>query len=167
MPADYSIILFPIFMICFGTVILCSGLWIPIGGPLAWVLEEIVIYSVGMIAGISLLVAGILCCRYYRRDKYLNLVDNKIKIRTNYFCRFVEKVYNKEDIIKSELKYDEKKDSEDGSITYNYTISIITKEDNQIDIFRLREINKIDNMDGLNSLVNYLNYYIQNKREMY
>ena len=165
MPADYSIILFPIFMICFGTVILCSGLWIPIGGPLAWVLEEIVIYSVGMIAGISLLVAGILCCRYYRRDKYLNLVDNKIKIRTNYFCRFVEKVYNKEDIIKSELKYNEYENFE-GPKTYNYTISIITKEGNQIDIFKLSEGFKIDNMDGLNSLVNYLNYYIQNEREM-
>ena len=114
-----------------------------------------------------MLVLGILHCRNYERDKYLNLVDNKIKIRTNYFCRFIEKVYNKEDIIKSELKYDEHVDSEDGSITHYYTISIITKEEKQIDIFKISERNKIDNLDGLNIVVNYINYYIQDKREMY
>ena len=110
------------------------------------------------------MVAGIFSFWSYSRDKYLNLVDNKIKIRTNYFCRFEEQVYNKEDIIKSEIKYDKHIDDDDGSITHYYKISIITKEEKQIDIFTIRERNKIDNMDGLNTLVNYINYYIQEKR---
>ena len=129
--------------------------------------SNIVIFIICLILGILFLVAGIFSFWSYSRDRYLNLVDNKIKIRTNYFCRFIEKVYNKEDIIKSEIKYDKHIDDDDGSIIHYYIISIDTKEEKQIDIFKISERNKIDNMDGLNIVVNYINYYIQDKREMY
>ena len=92
---------------------------------------------------------------------------NKIKIGTTYFCRFKEEVYNNEDIIKVELKYKEVRDNDDGSITHHYSISIIIKEEKQIDIFIIKEQKKIDDMEGLNNLVNYLNSFIKNKREMY
>ena len=159
MPADYSLIILPIFLIFVSSVLL---------GSLKVIFDSnIVIFIICLILGILFLVAGIFSFWSYSRDRYLNLVDNKIKIRTNYFCRFKEQVYNKEDIIKSEIKYDKHIDDDDGSITHYYKISIITKEEKQIDIFTIRERNKIDNMDGLNTLVNYINYYIQDKREMY
>ena len=157
MPTDYTSTL-PSFFILIGIILLASS-------KTTFELS-ILVFIIGLILGILFLVAGIYYFWSYSIDKYINLVDNKIKIRTNYCCRFEEQIYNKEDIIKSEIKYDEHVDSEDGT-TYYYTISIITKEEKQIDIFKISERNKIDNMDGLTIVVNYINYYIQEKREMY
>ena len=159
MPADYSFIILPLFFL-FVSICLLGSLKVIFD-------SNIVFFIISLILGILLLVVGLYCFWNYGRDKYLNLVDNKIKIRTNYFCRFEEKVFNKEDIVKSEIKYDEHIDSDNGSITHYYTISIITKEEKQIVIFTISERNKIENMDGLNIVVNYINYYIQDKREMY
>ena len=92
--------------------------------------------------------------------------DNKIKIRRYYFCRFKEEVYNNEDLIKAEIKYEKKVDNEDGD-THFYFISIITKDEKQIIIFKLAENKEIDDMEGLNNLIKCLNSYIQNKREMF
>ena len=105
-----------------------------------------------------------MCCYYIIRDTYLILEDNKIKIRRYYLCRFKDEVYNNEDLIKSEIKYEKHVDSED--TTHYYFISIITKEEKQIIIFKILENKEIDNMEGLNNLIEYLNSYIQNKKEL-
>ena len=107
-----------------------------------------------------------ICCFCCAKNKYLILEDNKIKIRRYYFCRFKEEVYNNEDLIKAEIKYERKVDSEDGD-THFYFISIITKDEKQIIIFKLAENKEIDDMEGLNNLIKCLNSYIQNKREMF
>ena len=91
--------------------------------------------------------------------------DNKIEIRVHYFWRIKKKVYNNEDLIKAEIKY-EKIEIDDGSDINNYSISIITKEEKQINIFKIQENNKIEDMEGLNNLINFINSYIKNKREI-
>ena len=126
---------------------------------------EIVTFIICLVLGLLTLFGVIMCCRCCIRDKYLILEDNKIKIRRYYLCRFIDEVYNNEDLIKSEIKYEKHEDSEGD--THNYFISIITKEEKQIIIFKLQENKEIDDMEGLNSLINCLNSYIQNKREMF
>ena len=107
----------------------------------------------------------IICCFCCIIDKYLILEDNKIKIRRYYLCRFKDEVYNNEDLIKSEIKYEKRVDSE-GDSYYYYFISIITKEEKQIIIFKIQENKQIDNMEGLNNLIECLNSYIQSKKEL-
>ena len=124
------------------------------------------LFIVCLIMGFFFLFVVIKCCYSCHRDKYLILEDNKIKIRRYYyFGRFKDEEYNNEDIIKAEIKSTKFVDS-DGD-NFNYFISIITKEEKQITIFNIREDKEIGDMEGSNNLINYINSYIKNKREMF
>ena len=123
-------------------------------------------FIICLILGFLFLFVVIKSCYSRHRYKYLILEDNKIKIRRYYyFGRFKDEEYNNEDIIKAEIKSEKFVDS-DGD-NFNYFISIITKEEKQITIFNIREDKEIGDMEGLNNLINYINSYIQNKREMF
>ena len=154
---DYLIIIF--FQLMF---IICGLVFL---GTSMLFLDNIVIFIISLIFGLSLFTIGFLCCYNYNTNKCLNLEDNKIIIRKKYLFRSKEEVYNNEDIIKAELNY--KEIYNEGSYTHRYTLLIITKEEKKIEIFTIYNSEKIDDMKGLDDIVNYLNYYIKNKREMY
>ena len=134
-----------------------------VAGPIIWYfLNGLLPILAWAFFGIIDLI-GIICLFTMTLGIYLILEGNLITKRSKTLCcKKEEKIFIPGEFERAELIF--KDVSDDEGTSYSYSIYLIKKSGEKKFIFNIRESIKIDNLEGLNYIVNCLNNFIQNNK---